>query len=197
MSDFITLSCPSCGGRLEITKDMDRFVCAHCGNEHVVRRAGGTISLAPVMEGLQKVQASTDRVGAELAIQRLTREMQEAQTKIRQAQDNLLRAKQAENRFTPVSLWTIAAVGSTLGLCLFGVLVAAGAGSAEILALAVGCLLVALISWAITISHFRWHGKLKRLSAQAAVDLKQANAYHDTLSQKRDQATTAIAPPAR
>src|SRR5258706_205176 len=40
MSDFVTLTCPSCGGRLEITKDVERFACAHCGNEHVVRRAG-------------------------------------------------------------------------------------------------------------------------------------------------------------
>lgn len=92
MSDFITLSCPSCGGRLEITKDMDRFVCAHCGNEQIVRRAGGTISLAPVMEGLQKVQASTDRVSAELAIQRLTKELAESDIQLRSAQTKVIAA---------------------------------------------------------------------------------------------------------
>lgn len=70
-SEFITLSCPSCGGKLQITSDIERFACTYCGNEQVVRRGGGIVSLAPVMEGLQKVQASSDRVGAELAIQRL------------------------------------------------------------------------------------------------------------------------------
>jgi hypothetical protein len=82
MSDFITLSCPTCGHRLQITDDIERFACSACGNEHVVRRAGGTVSIAPVVEGLGKVQASTDRVAAELALQRLNAEVQQAQQRL-------------------------------------------------------------------------------------------------------------------
>lgn len=37
MPDFVTLSCPTCGGQLQITKDIERFACGHCGNEHIVR----------------------------------------------------------------------------------------------------------------------------------------------------------------
>ena len=53
MSDFITLSCPTCNGKLKITDDIDRFACVHCGNEHVVKRGGGVVSLKPVVEQLE------------------------------------------------------------------------------------------------------------------------------------------------
>jgi ribosomal protein S27E len=49
MPDFITLSCPSCGHKLQITDDIDRFACAECGNEHIVIRSGGVVALKPVM----------------------------------------------------------------------------------------------------------------------------------------------------
>ena len=48
MTDFVSISCPICGNKLQITSDIERFGCAYCGNEHVVRRRGGIISLAPV-----------------------------------------------------------------------------------------------------------------------------------------------------
>jgi DNA-directed RNA polymerase subunit M/transcription elongation factor TFIIS len=43
MPDFITLSCPSCGNKLQITDDIDRFACAACGNEYIVNRSGGDV----------------------------------------------------------------------------------------------------------------------------------------------------------
>ena len=33
---LFTLVCPSCGGRLERTETSDHFICAHCGNEHII-----------------------------------------------------------------------------------------------------------------------------------------------------------------
>ena len=45
MADFITLSCPSCVHKLQITDDIDRFACGACGNEHIVNRSGGDIFL--------------------------------------------------------------------------------------------------------------------------------------------------------
>jgi ribosomal protein S27AE len=48
MVDFITLSCPSCGNKLQITSDIDRFACGACGNEYVVIRKGGIVALKPV-----------------------------------------------------------------------------------------------------------------------------------------------------
>lgn len=37
MTDFITLECPSCGGRTDFSPADDLFVCAYCGNKHVFR----------------------------------------------------------------------------------------------------------------------------------------------------------------
>jgi predicted RNA-binding Zn-ribbon protein involved in translation (DUF1610 family) len=77
MSEFITLSCPSCGGRLQITDSIERFACANCGNEHLVKRQGGMVFLAPVAETLQNIQTGTDNTASELAISRLKDEIKE------------------------------------------------------------------------------------------------------------------------
>jgi predicted RNA-binding Zn-ribbon protein involved in translation (DUF1610 family) len=75
MPDIVTLSCPFCGGNLQIAQDIDRFVCGYCGSEHIVRRGGGIVSLAPVVEGLRNVQTGVDKTAAELAIVRLSTEI--------------------------------------------------------------------------------------------------------------------------
>jgi hypothetical protein len=77
MPDYFILTCPSCGGRLQITNDMDRFACGNCGNELVVKRGGGTISLAPVVEGLREVKTGVDKTASELAITRLKKEIED------------------------------------------------------------------------------------------------------------------------
>ena len=41
MPDFITLTCPTCGAKLNITQDLERYACAHCGNEYITNRVGG------------------------------------------------------------------------------------------------------------------------------------------------------------
>ena len=75
MRDFVTLSCPTCGGKLEITNNINQFACAHCGNEHVVIRTGGLIALEPIEMDIKKIQVSTDLTASELAIKRLTDEI--------------------------------------------------------------------------------------------------------------------------
>ena len=75
MPDFITLSCPSCGGKLKITEDIERFACAHCCTEHVVKRGEGIVSLFPVIEEVKGVRRATDLTAAELAIARIQREI--------------------------------------------------------------------------------------------------------------------------
>lgn len=84
MSDFVTLTCPNCSGRLEITDDIDRFACMYCGSEHIVRRGGGIVTLQPVVDELKKVstgisgvKVGVDRTASELAIQRLQGELAE------------------------------------------------------------------------------------------------------------------------
>ncbi|MBX3056700.1 MAG: hypothetical protein KF770_09535 [Anaerolineae bacterium] len=82
MTDFVTLTCPSCGGQLQITNDIDRFACGHCGTEHLVRRGGGIVTLAPIVEGIKKVQVGTDKMAAELAIVRLEKEINQLNKQI-------------------------------------------------------------------------------------------------------------------
>ena len=75
MSDFITLSCPSCGAKLEITQDVNRFACSNCGREHIVKRSGGIVSLSPIVDAINEVRSGVDKTAAELAIERLYKEI--------------------------------------------------------------------------------------------------------------------------
>lgn len=61
-SSFVTLACPSCGGKLNVTNDVDRFACGYCGAEHIVRRGGGIVSLAPILGSLERIEANVARI---------------------------------------------------------------------------------------------------------------------------------------
>ncbi len=74
MAEFVTLSCPTCGGKLKITNDIDRFACSHCGNEHVVKRSGGIVSLSPVVDGLKKIKTGVDKRERERKMGQVARE---------------------------------------------------------------------------------------------------------------------------
>lgn len=43
--DFITLNCPSCGGKLKVQPNAETLVCHFCGSEHMVRRNNSGVSL--------------------------------------------------------------------------------------------------------------------------------------------------------
>ena len=88
-NDFISLACPNCGGKLSITPDLERFACQYCGNEQIVRRQGGVVSLEPVLEGIKRVEtkfdnllSGSDKMAAEKTIQRLKSEITELEKKI-------------------------------------------------------------------------------------------------------------------
>ncbi len=66
---------PFLWGKLEITNDVERFACAHCGREHLVKRSGGMVSLSPVVDALNRVGVGVDKTAAELAIVRLQKEI--------------------------------------------------------------------------------------------------------------------------
>jgi hypothetical protein len=59
MADFLTFSCPSCGHKLQITDDIDRFDNAACRNEHIVNRNGGNATLKSLIDGISLVLLST------------------------------------------------------------------------------------------------------------------------------------------
>ncbi len=72
---IFNLTCPKCGGKLQITSDIDRFACGYCGNELIVQRGGGIVTVAPIVEGLREVKVGVDKTASELAIARLTNEI--------------------------------------------------------------------------------------------------------------------------
>jgi DNA-directed RNA polymerase subunit M/transcription elongation factor TFIIS len=76
MLDVTILTCPSCGGKLETTQDIDRFVCAHCGTEQIVRRDDDAIALASTSQELAEVREELDKKTSELAIGRLEEEIE-------------------------------------------------------------------------------------------------------------------------
>lgn len=82
MTDFISLSCPSCGAKLEITEDIERFSCSHCGKEHIVRRGGGIVSISPIVTGLKDVKVGVDKTVSELALIRLKNEKDKLENEI-------------------------------------------------------------------------------------------------------------------
>jgi hypothetical protein len=83
MPDSITLTCISCGIKLEIPNDIERFACGNCGVEQIVKRTGSIVSLAPVSEGLTQIRVGVDKTASELAIQRLKDEIRNLDSQIR------------------------------------------------------------------------------------------------------------------
>ncbi len=64
MGDLITLNCPSCGGKLEVDENTSLLTCEHCGTEHIVNRAGGSVTLesharCPICRRNDKVEKIT------------------------------------------------------------------------------------------------------------------------------------------
>jgi len=82
---YISLNCASCGAKLDVYEDMERFSCSYCGTELIVQRRGGTVALKAVTEAIRKVQIGTDKTAAELAIPRLEIELEEARRKTNKA----------------------------------------------------------------------------------------------------------------
>jgi hypothetical protein len=82
MADFVSLTCPSCGGKLQITNDIDRFSCGFCGNEFLVKRGGGIVTLAPVVTEIRAVKKGVDKTNSELSILRLQNDISELQNRL-------------------------------------------------------------------------------------------------------------------
>lgn len=93
-SDFITLLCPKCGGKLQVERESDQLTCQYCGLEHLVRQTGSEVILTPVVESIKRVEGkfeqifnSSDRMAAEQTIQRLKIEMPEFEIRVKSLQE--------------------------------------------------------------------------------------------------------------
>ena len=95
MADIVTLTCPNCGGKLQITPDIDRFACAHCGNEHLVKRSEGLVALQPLHATLSGLQRATDRAAAEMGLRRVNEELASIEARHGEATRTLVAARLA------------------------------------------------------------------------------------------------------
>lgn len=75
-SDVISLVCATCGGPLAPTLEEERYQCAYCGSQHLVRRDRGKVILEPLLKGLDEVQAGINRTASELTARRLQDEIE-------------------------------------------------------------------------------------------------------------------------
>ncbi len=132
-------------GKLQITQDVNRFACSHCGQEHIVKRSGGIVSLSPVVDAINRVEAGVDRTAAELAIARIEREMVGLQIN----RSNLLQAhpRKALPRKTKYSF--VFAILFFVGLCitLFGFLLQGQGASIQPVILIIGALMALAGLW--------------------------------------------------
>ena len=92
MVDIFSLTCPSCGGKLQLTPDIERFACGYCGNELLVNRSGGIVSLSPVVAELKGLKQGVDRTASELAIVRLEKEIERLEDQMDEIDPEYLKA---------------------------------------------------------------------------------------------------------
>ncbi len=83
--NIISLTCPSCGGKLDISEQISQFACAYCGSEFQVQRGGGIVALIALSDQVHRIQKGVDRTAAELAIVRLKGEIADLEKKLESA----------------------------------------------------------------------------------------------------------------
>lgn len=84
MVDFVTLTCPSCGGKLQGANNIELFICTHCGVEHILKSGGGVVALHPETKRLDDIKLDTGRTASKLAIRRLSVEISSLQRSVNQ-----------------------------------------------------------------------------------------------------------------
>lgn len=188
MSDFITLACPSCGGSLRITDDIDRFACKYCGREHLVRRevvAGRQthVDLVPVVQHLKRIDRKMDRHASELAIQRLRQDRRGLKNLIEDWKRELWAAKGDVGR----------ARGRLIAACVFlllsfvavGVLFAADTQSVGVCVLAV----IGLIGVPSLVVLLVQIVNLSKYGREVATARRKLNRLHDDLDEVESELT--------
>jgi len=59
-NDFVPLTCPSCGGKLEVGPDIHRLTCLNCGTTHDVLRDNPIPVLRPIIAQINRVGERLD-----------------------------------------------------------------------------------------------------------------------------------------
>jgi predicted RNA-binding Zn-ribbon protein involved in translation (DUF1610 family) len=70
------LSCPGCGASLKFLASAASFACNYCGASVMVEQTESTVSLHLLTDAVTRIRHGTDKTAAELAIVRLTKELE-------------------------------------------------------------------------------------------------------------------------
>jgi predicted RNA-binding Zn-ribbon protein involved in translation (DUF1610 family) len=176
MSDavIVTLSCSSCGVGLEITTDIEQFVCPHCGTQQTVRHGDSITSVQPLIQKIEWVQYDRDEVTAELEIRRLSEEIAQAKE-----QSRILEEMPPDEVIPPPTseklLPLIAIVSVVVGIFLANILQTAACGVMLLGPLLIFCYLYLLL--------------VRRAKARTAKEarLQEWCSYIDELQQALEQ----------
>lgn len=140
---LISLKCVNCGGGLNLRPDLEEFACGYCGAELAVERSGGVVSLRLLEETIKRVQVGTDKTAAELAINRLEREMAAVNAEAGMVQREIDKEKDAVT-----TRYLTFAVMAAITPCCFGFSYFAANPGTFLIVAGVGVLLV-LVFWYI------------------------------------------------
>ncbi len=109
---LLTLSCANCSAPLEVRADLERFTCSYCGTAQIVERSGGVVSTRKLEAAISAVQRGTDRTAAELAMPRLTRELDELMAQraqvVHRLQQRLEQAKSGRLTMAVIATFSVA-----------------------------------------------------------------------------------------
>lgn len=198
----IKLSCVSCGSSLDISQSMNRLACGHCGTQQMVERSGGAIHLRGVAEALFKVQVGTDKTAAELAINRISKELEAAYYQRAEREQYWLSIRTQKlyewNTFLAGRKKTVSTITIiTLIVCLIPFGIAARANSEIVYFI---CLIAAIVGTVLVRNAMNKTGKynprklqddcnkeLADLDRQIAGDLGEADKYITALNAKIQQ----------
>lgn len=124
MVEFVTLSCPSCGGRLEVAQGVHTFACSYCGQQHKIIRQGGIITIEPIADVLGRVQEGVDKTASELAIKRLKEEIAELTVEwdksVKELEARMTELHRKRYELATTTLQAAAWIALPLDLVLFG-----------------------------------------------------------------------------
>jgi len=141
MADVITVSCPSCGAKLEPTQDIDSCSCVYCGNRYFVTRTGSVAHIEAVISSVGEIlgeigstasKSATRQVGDKLATLMIERDSIQARITLlnEEKQTSIMRSR--ARRILVVS-------GPTTVLLLFGTVGLFWAASASLRSESVAC----------------------------------------------------------
>lgn len=176
MLDVTALTCPSCGGKLKVTQDADRFVCIHCGTEQIVRRDDDAIALASTSQELAEVKEELGKKTSELAIGRLEEEIEALRKDV----------AQVDGAHGHAIAWCIIGVVGLVALVIL-LLTASPLATTKNLVLliagAITCLGIALISGYIAKEYSKKNNQLYKTISEKRTELKHhrkiVSAYSD------------------